>query len=102
MASNTINLLTALEKQIPAEVSAKKSSLDKEKAAIKLDAENLEKDSEAHMRAHVVFSRGVTIYQIAIAISAIAIVTRRKFMWYISILLTVAGSYFLVMGFFTS
>ncbi len=102
MASGTIQVLTAMDKTIPPDIAERKSSLEKDKAGIKTEAEALEKKSEAHMGTHVVFSRAVTIFQIAIAISAIAIVTRKKFMWYISMLLTAAGCYFLIMGFFTN
>ena len=101
MASNTIQLLTALDKPVPAENAQKKAGLEKDKADIKADAEGSEKSSEDHMKVHIVFSRAVTIFQVAIAISAIAIVTRKKFMWYLSLLLSAGASVFLVLGFLT-
>ena len=47
MAANTINLLLAMEKPVPPDMAERKSSLEKDKASIKLQAEELEKDSEA-------------------------------------------------------
>ena len=70
-----------------------------DKEEIKKKADELEKSAEDHMNVHVVYSRSVTIFQIAIAISAIAILTRKKAMWYASMLLALAACYFLVMGF---
>lgn len=101
IASNYTKILTSLDKPVPADDKEKIARYEKDKGEIKEKAEGLEKSSEEHMRVHVVFSRAVTIFQIAVAISAIAIVTRKKFMWYLSMLLATAGIYFLVMGFFT-
>lgn len=101
MASNTSLLLTSLDKPVSADYTQKIAKYEKDKADIKSQAEELEKASEEHMHTHIVFSRAVTIFQVAIAISAIAIVTRRRFMWYLSMLLAVIGSVFLLLGFFT-
>jgi hypothetical protein len=71
---------------------------EKEKEEIKTKAEENEKSSEAHMQKHVTLSKAVTIFQIAIAVSAIAILTRKKVLWYSGLLLTVAGAIFLITG----
>jgi hypothetical protein len=71
---------------------------EKEKEEIKAKAEENEKSSESHMQKHVTLSKAVTIFQIAIAVSAIAILTRRKILWYSGLLLTVVGAVFLIMG----
>jgi uncharacterized membrane protein YhaH (DUF805 family) len=42
----------------------------------------------------------VTAFQIAIAISAISILTRRKRLWYGSLVLTGVGLVFFILGFF--
>ena len=102
VAAATGQMLTAFEKPVPPDNAAKISHYEKDKAEIKEEAEKEEKSSEAHLREHVVLSRSVTIFQIAIAISAIAILTRKKLMWYVSMLLAVAGCYFLVAGFLTN
>jgi hypothetical protein len=71
---------------------------EKEKAEIKKTAEEAEKSSEDHLGKHVPLATAVTAFQIAIAISAIAILTRKKKLWYGGILLTLIGIGFLIMG----
>lgn len=73
---------------------------DKEKEEIKKQAEEDEKASEAHLAKHVPLSSAVTAFQIAIAISAIAVLTRRKILWYAGLVLTAAGVIFLMLGIF--
>jgi hypothetical protein len=74
---------------------------EKEKEDIKQKAEEFEKSSEVHLDKHVTLAKAVTIFQIAIAISAIAILTRRKMLWYGGILMAGIGIYFLVLGILT-
>ena len=71
---------------------------DKEKAEIKKTAEEAEKESEAHLAKHVPLATAVTAFQIAIAISAIAILTRRKVLWVGGLVLTAVGIVFFVLG----
>jgi len=71
---------------------------EKEKEEIKATAEEHAKSSESHLSKHVTLSKAVTIFQIAIAISAISILTKRKALWYIAMLFTLAGSVFLILG----
>jgi Na+-translocating ferredoxin:NAD+ oxidoreductase RnfD subunit len=52
---------------------------DQEK--IKKQAEEKQAACEAHLRQHAVFARGVTMFQVAIAVGALSILTRRKVLW---------------------
>ena len=99
--ASTAQLLAAIGKPLPAENQQKARQYDADKASIKDKADEAEKSSKAHLDQHVVFSRAVTIFQIAIALSAIAILTRKKLMWYVSMLLALAGCFFLAQGFMT-
>jgi hypothetical protein len=78
--------------------SADIARYDKEKADIRKKAEEDEHESEAHLSKHVPLASAVTAFQIAIAVSAIAILTRRKKLWYGSLLLTAVGLVFFIMG----
>ena len=69
--------------------------------SIKKNAEVIEKRSEVYLDKHAVLSRAVTLFQIAIAISAIAILTRKRFLWYFGILLSLIGIFFFLMSFFS-
>ena len=71
---------------------------EKEKADIRKKAEAFEEASESHSNRHVPLSSAVTAFQIAIAVSAIAILTRRKNLWYAGLLLTTVGAVFLALG----
>ncbi|GGB08251.1 DUF4337 domain-containing protein [Puia dinghuensis] len=87
---------------VPAEGDNSKdiARYDKEKADVKKQAEEAEKASDAHLAKHVPLASAVTAFQIAIAVSAISLITRRRNLWYGSLLLTVVGAYFLVEGLF--
>ena len=69
-----------------------------EQEEIKKTAEEFEKDTEEHLTRHVKLARGVTMFQIAIAISAISILTRRKFFWYTGICFAFAACFFIMQG----
>jgi hypothetical protein len=71
---------------------------EREKADIKKEADEDERKSEAHLGKHIPLAAAVTGFQIAIAISAIAILTRRKNLWYGSLVLTAVGVVFLILG----
>jgi hypothetical protein len=97
VAGSTSQILAALK------VDSKSSASDlarysKEKEDIKTQAEKYEASSESHLNKHVTLAKSVTIFQIAIAISAIAIITRRKPLWYIGMAFTGVGLIFLIWG----
>jgi len=71
---------------------------EKEREEIKKSAQEAERESEAHLNKHVPLATAVTAFQIAIAISAIAILTRRKKLWFGGLLLTIIGIVFLILG----
>jgi hypothetical protein len=72
---------------------------EKEKAAqYKEDQKEIDKKareretaSEEHLSLHNMLAKGVTIFQVAIAICAISALTKRKWLWYGSIILGLAG-----------
>ncbi len=72
-----------------------------EESEIAHDAKELEHESAQNFHQHEVFSRGVTMFQISIAIAAISALTRRRRFWVVSLIFGVAGSVFLVLGFFS-
>jgi hypothetical protein len=64
----------------------------------KVVAEQSEK-AERSLHVHHQFAKSVTIFQVAIALSAIAALTRRRFMWWVSLGIGAVGAVFLVLGF---
>ena len=101
IATSTAQMMAAIGKPADPALAARTEKYEKEKEEIKKTADEEDKSSEHHMRQHMVFAKSVTIFQIAIAISAIAILTRRKLMWYFSMALSAAGTFYLIMGFLT-
>jgi hypothetical protein len=74
---------------------AKIAEYASQQAEIRKDAEALQGTAKAHLQKHVILARGVTMFQIAIAIAAISILTKRRLFWCISLLLGTAGMIFL-------
>lgn len=99
ITSSTLQILAAIpNKTESAKLESKLNRYEKEKDDIKVKAENFEKSSEVHLNKHLPLSKAVTIFQIAIALSAISIITQKKFLWYIALFLMLGGSYFLSLG----
>ncbi len=65
---------------------------------IKKEAEKDQNASEAHLQKHLLLAKSVTLFQIAIAISAISILSKKRGLWYFSILLAIAGIAFFIDG----
>jgi Domain of unknown function (DUF4337) len=82
------------------------SEKDKEKAAqyqeeqaeIKKEAEHKETEAKSNFHKHEIFARGVTMFQIAIAIAAISALTKRRPFWFVSLVFGFVGIVFLVLG----
>ena len=99
ISASTLQILASLPNQnISEEMKLNAKRYEKEKQEIKNKAEALEKSSEEHLSKHLPLSKAVTIFQIAIALSAIAIVTQKKLLWFIALLFMLGGSYFLFLG----
>ncbi|MDP9127095.1 MAG: DUF4337 domain-containing protein [Pseudomonadota bacterium] len=69
-----------------------------EEEEIKTRAEALSRASEKHMEKHETIARAVTCFQVAIALIAIVILTKRRRLLALSALLGLAGAGFLVAG----
>jgi hypothetical protein len=80
---------------------ASQADVDKYKSEqddIKKEATAYQDESEEHLIRHAKLARAVTLFQIAIAIAAIAILTRKKFLWYGSMALALVGVWFFALG----
>jgi len=63
-------------------------------------AKGFENDSSTHLEKHDKLARGVTFFQIAIAIGAISIITKRKPLWVASLGFASIGIIFFIAGLF--
>jgi len=91
-------ILLALGKTPAAEDAAKIKSNKNDQAKIMQDAKDFQKESDGHLARHKILAKGVTLFQVAISIGAIAIITKRKSLWYMSIGFAAIGIFFLMQG----
>lgn len=91
-------MLVAMGKPPVAEDAAKVQSNKKEQAEIMKKAKEFQAESDAHTEKHSIFARGVTLFQIAIAIGAISIIIKKKSLWLVSMGFACVGIFFLVQG----
>jgi hypothetical protein len=77
---------------------AKYDRYEKEQEEIKSEAEHKEAAAKSNFHKHEVFARGVTMFQIGIAIAAISALTRKRKFWIVSLLFGGVGCVFLVLA----
>jgi hypothetical protein len=88
--------LTATASEVDREKAAKYSE---EQGEIQKEARAKEAEAKTNFHQHEVFARGVTMFQIAIAIAAISALTKRRRYWLVSMILGAIGGIFLALGF---
>jgi len=79
---------------------ARSAKYKSDQAEIQKKAKESEDASHAHLEHHEILARAVTLFQISIAISAIAILTKKRFLWYVSLGVSCFGLFFFVTGIF--
>jgi Domain of unknown function (DUF4337) len=77
---------------------SKRDRYEKEQEHIKSEAELKEAAAKSNFHKHEVFARGVTMFQIAIAIAAISALTRKRHFWVVSLVFGLVGCVFLVLA----
>jgi len=77
---------------------SKRDRYEKEQEEIKSEAERKETAAKSNFHKHEVFARGVTMFQIAIAIAAISVLTKKRRFWIVSLLFGAIGCAFLVLA----
>lgn len=65
---------------------------------IKKDAEELQQSSMLHIESEKKFAIAVTFFQVAIAVAAIAILSKKKFLWIVSLFIGAGGLLSLIYG----
>ena len=77
---------------------SKRARYDKEQQDIRSEAERKEAAAKSYFHKHEVFARGVTMFQIAIAIAAISALTKKRSFWFVSLVFGALGCAFLVLA----
>ena len=83
--SSRSDLLAELGRPKDEKMEAKLESYKKDQEDISEKAQEKENESAKHLAIHIVFARAVTMFQVAITIAAISILTHKKRFWYFSI-----------------
>jgi Domain of unknown function (DUF4337) len=96
-----IELLDAEGKAISSSDKKKMEVYKEEQDEISSEATEKEHSSEDHLKKHVIFARAVTLFQIAIAIGAISVLTNRRPFWFVSLAFGLLGAVFLIQGYLT-
>lgn len=98
VVSSRIELLKALGKEAPAKDEEKIAKYKEDQDETSKEAKEKERASESHLQHHVIFARGVTLFQVAIAVAAIAVLTRRKRFFLVGLAFGLGGLIFLIQG----
>jgi hypothetical protein len=77
---------------------SKRDRYEKEQEQIKSEAERNQAAAKSNFHKHEVFARGVTMFQIAIAIAAISALTRKRSFWIVSLIFGGVGCVFLILA----
>ncbi|MFN2542207.1 MAG: DUF4337 family protein [Chthoniobacterales bacterium] len=77
---------------------AKAARYQREQEDIKAEAEQKEAEAKRRFHRHEIFARGVTMFQIAIAIAAVSALTRRRRYWMVSLGFGAVGCVFVFLG----
>jgi hypothetical protein len=91
-----MELLEAEGRPISAKDVQKLAEYKKDQDDIAADANERQHSAEEHLRRHVIFARGVTLFQIAIG--AISALTNRRGFWFVSLAFGLGGIAFLAPG----
>lgn len=93
-----IQLLQSFGKNPDVDDMKKIDQYKKDQDEINDKAREKETESKAHLQKHMVLARGVTLFQVAIAVSAISVLTRRRRFWLVSLGFGAIGLFFLLQG----
>lgn len=96
--SSKIDILQAMKKKASDEDLKKQEEYKTDMEKTSDEAKGYADASEAEMQKHVTLARAVTFFQIAIALSAIAVLTKKRQLWLGGMVLGIIGIYFFVMG----
>jgi hypothetical protein len=95
-----MDLLSALGKAPSEKDETKAREYENDQEEIKRHAEKLAMESRGLLRQHQTLSNSVTLFQIAIAVSAMSVLVRKRSLWAFSLIFSGVGLVYLVFGYF--
>jgi hypothetical protein len=100
LVESRIDLRGALGKEATEDDKKKIERYKEEQKEIEEKAHEKEHSSEHHMGRHAAFARSVTAFQVAIALSAISVLSKKKLVWLAGLVLGAIGVALLVPALF--
>jgi hypothetical protein len=94
-----VEILDALGKPRSEADKSKAAEYGRDKEQIQKRAEELSKEAKHDLHTHHILARSVTMFQIAIAVGAISVLTRRRSFWFVSLGFGVVGLLFVAQSF---
>jgi len=89
----------SLSGNVSEEDKTKAERYQEEQKEIQKQANEKQAEAKSNFHQHEIFARGVTMFQIAIAIAAISALTKKRRFWIVSLLFGIVGCVFLALGF---
>jgi hypothetical protein len=85
LVESRVDILKAVSKDVKEEDAKNVERYRDEQKEIKEKADEKEKESKVHMEQHSALAKSVTTFQVAIALSAISVLTKKKTVWFLSL-----------------
>jgi hypothetical protein len=98
--NSKIEMVTIMGKTPSPADKAKAATYGKEQKDIFTLATELKEEAEGHLEKHIILARSVTLFQVAIAVAAICILTKRRLFFYFSLVAGTIGIVLLWQGYF--
>ena len=98
MLTNKLELLKTLGKEVKKEERTKLNEYKKKQKKIETDARKRKEASEHHLKAHNTLASSVTLFQVAIALAAISVLTKKRVLWVVGLVLGLGGTFAFVRG----
>ncbi len=99
LLKSKMDILTAVEKPVDPKDGEKLKEYGDDKEKIQKEAEEKEAESKHELQTHQIFAKSVTLFQIAIAMGAIAVLTKRSRFWFVSLAIGGAGLFYIIKAF---
>ena len=96
--SGTAAVLEAIGKPVPKKITDKIKDEDAKKLKAYAEADKDEKENNELYARHEWLAGGVTLFQVAVAVSAIAVLTKRRWFWYLSLVFAVGAVSLMIYG----
>ena len=98
IVESTDGLLAAFDKPVPEKDKGRIATYNSEMEAIREIATAYHEDSETFLHRHETMAVAVTLFQVAIALGAIAVLTKMWLFWCFSLVLGLTGTGFFAVG----